>query len=393
MATGTLHFRIGSEAGILLMNIAQEHLLDNLDPEKAIKVFTDSFGKDCTMEMKLKILKGDMVILVDEEDQMFNVVDREKHHENFPKLNIPNWYKRKHKEIGEVGRNLYHNLGLLMDEMAKNDGYFNIDIKYDALFKFINGNNDHFLEEIKSDQKIEEIDDLIRVTKEYLQTTQKTWGVMEWMEACYPEYFTIPPIHSDNPYEHILTGRHDIVGAIMIRLRDFIKVNYKEFELDLKNSKDNISKFIDASKEIDKVLEKGIKPVNMLDGFTAGWLSPEAVYYGLNGEIANMLHNQMADAMYKEGIIPKNKENKQNPDHWLSLNGWVKQHENRILYDGYDNSKSEIPITKKQINIIVKFGQTCHEGSLKIGITQQHISAAMFGMIEPLQFKMKWFKF
>ena len=81
-----------------------------------------------------------------------------------------------------------------MDEMAKNDGYFNIDIKYDALFKFINGNNDHFLEEIKSDQKIEEIDDLIRVTKEYLQTTQKTWGVMEWMEACYPEYFTIPPI-------------------------------------------------------------------------------------------------------------------------------------------------------------------------------------------------------
>lgn len=42
MKKGTVHFTLGDDAGKLLMQIAQEALLYELDPEKAIKVITTS---------------------------------------------------------------------------------------------------------------------------------------------------------------------------------------------------------------------------------------------------------------------------------------------------------------------------------------------------------------
>jgi signal recognition particle subunit SEC65 len=396
METKTLHFKIGADAGILLMNIAQEHLLYELNPEKAIKVFTDSFGEECPMEMKLKILKGDMVIIVDEKDQMFVIVDREKHHETiFPKLDIPEWYKRKHNEIGKNGKNIYTNLGLLMNEMADNNGRIDIDFSYENIIKFTEGDVDPILEELSLNNKINEIEDIIRVTKNYLETTQKIWNVMDWLQANYPKYFTYPPVHSDDPYEHIITEHHEVVDLIITRISEFININYKEFE-NKKNVQDEyLYKFIKATKEIDDVLSNDIKTVNMLDGYSAGWLAPDGTYYGLNGEIANMLHNQIATALYKIGVIPNNEDNEKNPDVWLDENGWVKQHNNWILYCGYvhaNSKKMDIPITDKQIDMIVRFGQTCHKGMLKIGFIQEMVTAVMFGMIEPLQYKLKWFR-
>jgi len=40
--TKDLHFKVGSDFGITLMQIANEHLLYANDLDKAIKVFTDS---------------------------------------------------------------------------------------------------------------------------------------------------------------------------------------------------------------------------------------------------------------------------------------------------------------------------------------------------------------
>lgn len=42
MKKGTVHFTLSDDAGKLLMQIAQEALLYELDPEKAIKVITTS---------------------------------------------------------------------------------------------------------------------------------------------------------------------------------------------------------------------------------------------------------------------------------------------------------------------------------------------------------------
>lgn len=62
-----VHFTLGDNAGILLMQIAQEALLCELDPEKAVKVITTSL-MGCPNNIALKILKGDMVCEVTDDN-------------------------------------------------------------------------------------------------------------------------------------------------------------------------------------------------------------------------------------------------------------------------------------------------------------------------------------
>lgn len=52
-----LHFTLDKSAGKLLAQIAQEHLLCNLDPKKAIETFTMSLN-DLPVEMAIKLLSG-----------------------------------------------------------------------------------------------------------------------------------------------------------------------------------------------------------------------------------------------------------------------------------------------------------------------------------------------
>ena len=55
MKKGTVHFTLGDDAGKLLMQIAQEALLYELDPEKTIKV-RNGFLHGVTMRMRFPIL-------------------------------------------------------------------------------------------------------------------------------------------------------------------------------------------------------------------------------------------------------------------------------------------------------------------------------------------------
>lgn len=131
--------------------------------------------------------------------------------------------------------------------------------------------------------------------------------------------------------------------------------------------------------------EEGIRPVNILDGYSAGWLAPNGDFYGLNGGFANMLHLQIADALLKANVIPKEEDYERNPDIWLSENGWVRIHNCHILYDGYLQSrygKPLIPLTDIQRDNIVKYGQVCCKGMLQFGSLYQFCSAAKFGMMD-----------
>lgn len=403
MEAKTLHFRIGAELGIRLMEIAQEHLLYNLDPQKAINVFIQSFGGQCPMEIVLALLKGDKIILVDEEDQTFLVVDRKDHmhlDKMYPKIDITKWVEDKYKEIGDRGKDL----GRWLDEVTRRlkTGFFSstelrFDIRVDNIIKFANGNEDPVLDEIRDDARIRELIDVIRITKAYLEMTAKLQIVFKSLHSWYPKF-------------HIETASHAMIVSVMSKLQYLLNSQFLTEESD----DGTVQNFIDAQIENDEILSKGIKPVNIMDNYSAGWLAPDGkTYYGLNGEIANMLHNQLADSMYEAGIIPQNEKNKENPDQWLDANGWVKQHGNWILYGGYEGSShyanldeetrkglgmkeedyKDVPMTKEQQHTIYLFGQRCCDGKLKIGMAQHLISVVMFETIEPLQFKMKWFKF
>ena len=86
-----------------------------------------------------------------------------------------------------------------------------------------------------------------------------------------------------------------------------------------------------------KLLSEEIQPVSITDNYNAGWLSRDGTYYGMNGSYANMLHLSLADAIRKRMIV----ENGVDPlkgfpgksmDTWLCEQGWVKIHDDHILY-------------------------------------------------------------
>jgi hypothetical protein len=70
----------------------------------------------------------------------------------------------------------------------------------------------------------------------------------------------------------------------------------EKLEVKSELSKINVVKQRTKQLEINKIVSEGIKPVEITDGYNAGWLAPDGTFYGLNGTIANMLHNQIADA-------------------------------------------------------------------------------------------------
>lgn len=148
------------------------------------------------------------------------------------------------------------------------------------------------------------------------------------------------------------------------------------------------------SPTVQSSLESGL-PVDMKLNWNAGWLSPNGDFYGTNGDMSQMLHNELSDKLYEIGIIPQLESISTNPDRWLGENGWTKIHGNWILYEGYLIAKrtsfqdefdmpivKAVPMTKEQRDQISLYGKLCHGGKLRFGYKQEPISAARFEMID-----------
>lgn len=103
-----------------------------------------------------------------------------------------------------------------------------------------------------------------------------------------------------------------------------------------------------------------------------------------------MLHLSLADAIRKRMIV----ENGVDPlkgfpgksmDTWLCEQGWVKIHDDHILYDGYISTvytkKPPLPLSSKQLEAIAKYGKFCHRGMLRFGVTYTPCSMAKLEMM------------
>ena len=77
-----------------------------------------------------------------------------------------------------------------------------------------------------------------------------------------------------------------------------------------------------------------------------GWIAPNGDYYGTNDPDITYIHLGISNALMDNNIIPKSN----NPDRWLELNGWVKQHGNHIIT--LDCKQKEMPMTDAQIKTL-----------------------------------------
>ncbi len=156
--TGVVHFRIGSDFGVLLTSIAQEHLTERNNPILALKTITESLN-GCPTDMAVKILKGDIVLVVDEEEQTVMPTDRipEIHDRIFPKIDPVYFLESRAREIVKHGGYIIDGLKGLQYEIRKNRGYLTVDFKYEDVFRFVAGDNEALLEELRDNREIDGI--------------------------------------------------------------------------------------------------------------------------------------------------------------------------------------------------------------------------------------------
>ena len=139
--------------------------------------------------------------------------------------------------------------------------------------------------------------------------------------------------------------------------------------------KQRLSEWMEEREENQTELE----PVEITEGYDAGWLSPDGDFYGLNGSTGNLLHLNIAERLLASKKIPV--KEMRNPDRWLEENGWVKIHHDWILFSGsfYGNTLTDVQIEK-----LYRYGQVCHRGVLRLGTAQTQITAVRFRATEPI---------
>lgn len=384
--SGVVHFRVGEDLGLRLMEIAQEHLTERNNPVQALKTITESL-QGCPTDLAVKILLGSMVLPVDVETQQVICQDRIKgEHDRFPKIDPLYFMESRAGNILKYGGYLLDGFRDLQTRIKKNNFVFDIEFNYEDIFKFVAGDNEFILEELRDNREINGIASLFETAKRFIEETMKTQATMEWLMNTCDDFKGKLGQQEGKNYETYLQLRGDvadILNDIVHYLNQTLKLNFR-----LDAPVDTVQKYIDSAIEIDAIVQKGIEPVDIMDNYSAGWLSPEGDYYALNGEIANMLHIQIADALQEKGLIPmyandrdKEIDIKVNPDAWLEQQGWVKIHGNNINFAGNLNhtmGKPNVQMTDKQLKLIYNYISNCHQCLIRVGWRLEKQSIGMF---------------
>jgi hypothetical protein len=144
---------------------------------------------------------------------------------------------------------------------------------------------------------------------------------------------------------------------------------------------DMLTQWLNADKEIQKQLDD-FAPVDITEGYDAGWIAPDGNVFALNGTTGNLLHIQLADEImeYYHFTKPESFKDYANDYYLAADKGFVKFHHDWVTYEGYDCIRTEkpVPLTKKQIEAIVKYGNACYRGELLFGYSRKKLNVELF---------------
>jgi hypothetical protein len=255
MSTQTLHFRVGADMGITLMQIAHEHLEYNQSLFKATRCFTESFGGDVPDEIVKGLLTGEKLLLVDEENQMFSVVERAKHmhlDNIYPKLDLEAMVAKKHKRMVDRCEDMDETLDVIIDKFRHKKTY-RFDFTTDAIVAYIYGDDEVMQEEIRDDYDLNQMETIVRLTRDFIQKSMEFSAMTGELQGMYPE------LNLDfNTYE-LLT--------LTQKMQDIAKMNFTYFT---EGDSDTLDAYMEAVTSIDASVAKGLEPVDIMDNYSAG---------------------------------------------------------------------------------------------------------------------------
>uniref|UniRef100_UPI003FD6EA0C hypothetical protein n=1 Tax=Alistipes putredinis TaxID=28117 RepID=UPI003FD6EA0C len=347
-------FTIGKGFGQMLQRIAWEKLTEKYNPREAVEIITKSL-LGCTEGMAVDILDGK--IILGEDEATHEVLGTPGAGGKFN-----DWIREQRIHLEEEAKEWVWILERLRQTIADAGGKFEFSVRYPELISYLSGDKDAGLLDYPRSNVVEEIKGTVEGAKNFFVKVSEVYEVIVWMcDALNMSRVILPdPILSMHTILDSLMCSDPEVEA-SIRKQDF--------------QKQRLSEWMEEREENQTELE----PVEITEGYDAGWLSPDGDFYGLNGSTENLLHLNIAERLLASKKIPV--KEMRNPDRWLEENGWVKVHHDWILFSGSFYGKT---LTEAQIEKLYRYGQVCHRGVLRLGTAQTQITAVRFRATEPL---------
>lgn len=381
MAQETLHMTIGSGLGEILLDIAQNNITKG-NVEKGIDTYTESLH-GFTKEYALMCLKNKAVLVVDEENQVMELKDDPELIENNSHL-IYDWnliLQNQKKDLSALRENRtdimnkFHNVytGNIEDysilEMMQR--YFSNDelrmIGLHNIAARIIGAFDSKICDRGSDNPQDKWDQFC-----YKMEYDENPDVSNWQKVLYytVEYVKIMKwIHKDfmkfDTLYHFLTekGLANRIPFIESWAEGFCKIlnefsdTGKGYYHPLCNTglfeyKEHLSDDLLHTIWGKEFCRYGIIKCDIMDGYDAGWLSPEGDFYGGCGPTSAMIHMNIADQIFnahcnplsvrmsRDGVEEWGGDN--SPDYWLEQHGWIKIH-GEDCYGSFIGRRNEAP--------------------------------------------------
>lgn len=351
---GGLTFTIGKGFGQILQRIAWEKLTEKYNPREAVEIITKSLP-GCTEGMAVDILDGKIILGDDEATQ--EVTGRPGAGGKFN-----DWIKSRRIQLEEEAKEWVEALERLRQTIADAGGKFEFSVRYPELVSYLSGDKDAGLLDYPHSNVVEQIKGTVEGAKNFFVKVSEVYEVIVWMcDALNMSRVILPdPILSMHTILDSLMCSDPEVEA-SIRKQDF--------------QKQRLSEFMEEREENQTELE----PVEITEGYDAGWLSPDGDFYGLNGSTENLLHLNISERLLASKKIPV--KEMRTPGWWLEENGWVKIYHDWILFSGSFYGKT---LTEAQIDKLYRYGQACCEGVLLLGTSQEPITAARLRETEPI---------
>lgn len=410
MAKETLHMKVGSNLGEILLDIAQNKIM-NGDVEAAISTYTDSLC-GFTKEYALMCLKNKTVLITDDDSGGVSLSDDpELLKDNERHITDWDWYFNKkledikniRKRLAEVEKEFFkcyrgdiedYSIIEMMEryfshEELKQIGIHNIAARilgsFDGKICDKGSSNPTSIWE-NLEGKFECYDDEPDATK-YEKVLFYTVQYNKLMKMLHKDYVKFEPLYyfliendfiaRPNKIELILEN----TVATLLKFADTSKGYYHPLcNTGLYDYKEHLSTDILNTRIGNMYAKEGIIQKDIMDGYDAGWLSPDGEFYGADGETSAMIHMNLADKIFG---APTNKYAVQmardnvdmfggnnGPDYWLEKHGWIKIHHNDI-YGSFIGRKGDTPTkefpyaycpTKIQIKMICDYADKFYNG-------------------------------
>lgn len=342
----------------MLQRIAWKRLTEKLSPMAAVEIITQSLP-GCTEGMAVDILDGKIILGEDEATQ--EVLGSPGAGGKFN-----DWIREQRIHPEEKAKEWVKSLEGIRRTIADAGGKFEFTVRYPELVSYLSGEKDAGLLDNPHSDTVEQIKGAVEGATNFFVKVSEVYEVIVWMCDTLNisrVLFTDSILRVRTILDSLMTVDPEVEASI--RKQDF--------------QKQRLSEWMENEKKIEEYHQTELKPVEITEGYDAGWLSPDGDFYGLNGSVGNMLHLNIAERLLASKKIPVKEI--RNPDRWLEENGWVKVHHDWILFSGSFYGKT---LTEAQIDKLYRYGQACCKGVLLLGTSQEPITAVRLRATEPL---------